>query len=239
MNIELDTQAGLAQHEETFTVTFDDGRSERMRLHDYERVYAIPGLYEALLHDRLKCQGPELLAAALVVEVRQAAANPGDLRILDLGAGNGVLGEELRSRGVATPLVGLDNEPAAGPAAARDRPGLYRDYVTGTLTTVSVPELVAEHGLNCLVGAGAIGVGHIARDEIKAAWAAFPDESWLAITFREDVLMAEGHDLSGFAASLLAGEMGTRVLRLERFRYRLRMSGAPIYYYALVARRMT
>ncbi len=48
------------------------------------------------------------------------------LRVLDLGAGNGVVGEELKKRGVSR-LVGVDIITEAQAATERDRPGVIND----------------------------------------------------------------------------------------------------------------
>lgn len=219
------------------TVRFDDGRVEEMRLHEYGRVYSVPGLYEDVVQRQLACASPSELASALAREVEASGSALSDLRVLDIGAGNGVVGEELRARGLSAPLVGLDNEPEAGAAARRDRPGLYAEYLTGGLEDFSIESLVAEHGLNCMVGAGALGLGHISAESFDAAWRALPRGAWLAVTAAEEVLTPDGGPLADYVAALRRGEHGTEVRYLERFRHRLRMSGEPIYYYALVARR--
>jgi hypothetical protein len=234
---ELDSAPGHEQQEETLTVNFDDGRSETMRLHEYGRVYAVPGLYEDVVQRQLECASPSTLADALVAQVTAAGESPEGLRVLDLGAGNGVVAETLAERGVPAPFVGLDNEPEAELAAERDRPGLYSHYFVGELEQAPLGALVADNGLNAMVGAGALGLGHIPPASFDAAWRTFPPGSWLAITAAEDILDAEGEELAEYVAALRRGEHGTEVLHLKRFRHRLRMSGEPIHYYALVARR--
>lgn len=234
---ELDTSARRGQQEEALTVTFDDGASETMRLHEYGRVYAVPGLYEDVVQRQLECASPSTLADALVAQVTAAGDSLDGLSVLDLGAGNGVVAETLVERGVPAPFVGLDNEPEARLAADRDRPGLYCDYFVGGLEQAPLGALVADNGLNAMVGAGALGLGHIPPASFDAAWRAFPAGSWLAITAGEDILDAEGEELAEYVAALRRGEHGTEVLHLERFRHRLRMSGDPIHYYVLVARR--
>ena len=98
-----------------------DGR--RLRLHDYPALFAVPGLYEAVVQEALRCRAPEVVAALLA-----GAADGAPLRVADLGAGNGVSGEALRAHGL-DPVVALDLLPEARAAALRDRPGLYRDYL--------------------------------------------------------------------------------------------------------------
>jgi hypothetical protein len=234
---ELDQRPGRSQQEERLTVRFDDGRVEEMRLHEYGRVYSVPGLYEDVVQRQLACASPSELAGALAREVEAERASLADLRVLDVGAGNGVVGEELRRHGLRAPLIGLDNEPEAGRAAERDRPGLYADYLTGGLDDFPIASLVEEHALNCLVGAGALGLGHISAASFDAAWRAFPRGSWLAITAPEEVLSADGGPLAEYVAALRKGEHGTDVRHVGRFRHRLRMSGEPIFYCAIVARR--
>lgn len=234
---ELDTSPDRGQQDEALTVTFDDGRRETMRLHEYGRVYAVPGLYEDVVQRQLECASPSTLTDALVAQVEAAGESVDGLHVLDLGAGNGVVAEHLIERGVPAPFIGLDNEPEAKLAADRDRPGLYADYFVGGLEEAPLGELVREHGLNAMVGAGALGLGHIPPASFDSAWRAFPPGSWLAITAGEEILDSEGQELAEYVAALRRGEHDTEVLHLERFQHRLRMSGAPIHYYVLVARR--
>lgn len=236
MKITLHDEPGRAQGDERFTVELPDGRREELRVHDYDKVYAIPGLYEAVVQERLECASPQVLADALTEAVADAGEEVSGLRVLDMGAGNGVVAEALREGGVSAPFVGLDPEPAAAPAAARDRPGLYRHYFTATLDQIRVAEVVAEYELTCLAGAGALGLGHVTRHEIETAWSAFGVGSWLAVTFSEEVLGPEGGELGDFVVAL-QGAADTDVVRLERFRHRLTMSGEELFYHVLVARR--
>ncbi len=233
-SVELDRTTDRTQQEERLTVRWDDGREEEMRLHEYGRVYAVPGLYEEVVQRQLECESPDKLADALIAQ----AGEPASLRVFDVGAGNGVVGEALRSRGVDTPMIGLDAEPEAGPAAARDRPDLYERYLTGGLEEFSIPDLVAEHELNAFVAAGALGFGHITPEVLHDAWTAFPSESWLAVTVPEELLDAGDDPMARYFAELRQGEHGTEVTHVERFRHRLRMSGEPILYDVIVARRM-
>lgn len=225
--VELDTEPGRDQTQESLTVRWADGRAETMRLHEYGRVYAIGGLYEEVVQERLRCLSPALLADRLVAAVAESGEDPAALAALDLGAGNGVVGSELRRAGAGGPLVASDTEPEAEPAAQRDRPGLYAEYAVSDLGALDVAGLIARHGLNCLTGAGALGIGHIPWDLFAATWAAFAPGAWLAVTASEE----------GDAAQRLASEPATQVVHSERFPHRLRMSGEPIFYRLIVARR--
>ena len=238
-DVELDQRQGARQDEEELVVTYADGRSDRMRLHEYDRVYAIPGLYEDVVQEKLQCLSPVTLVTALRAQVQARGEDIAGIRALDVGAGNGVVGEELRAQGFTGTLVGMDLEPAAEPAAARDRPGQYAEYLTGDLTELPLAELVERHRLNAMVGAGALGLGHISAEGFDAAWRTFPPGSWLAVTFAPDVLEPGTDPLADYVDGLRRGEHDTEVLHLEEFTHRLRMSGEPIPYYAMVARRTT
>ncbi len=236
-NVELDQRSGLAQADERLTVIFADGRREHMRLHEYGRVYAVPGLYEEVVQKRLECASPAALSKALVKHVSQCGEDSSALRLLDIGAGNGVVGEELRKLGVNGTFVGMDNESGARDAAERDRGGLYVEYLIGDLAELSISSVVEKHNLTGMVGAGALGLGHVSARDLNATWQQFRPGAWLAVTLPENIVNADRNELSEYIAALRAGEENTEVIEFSRFRHRFRMSGEPIYYYLMVARR--
>ncbi|OPX39683.1 MAG: hypothetical protein B1H13_09225 [Desulfobacteraceae bacterium 4484_190.3] len=58
---------GLDQDEE-FIIMDTGKQSEKIRLHDYKRIYNVPGLYEEALYKRLKCESPQVLCSLLQCE---------------------------------------------------------------------------------------------------------------------------------------------------------------------------
>jgi trans-aconitate methyltransferase len=233
LRIELDETPGRGQDEESFVLHRDDGSRERILLHDYARVYAVPGLYEEVVQHRLGCASPQVLAGTLADAVAAAGESTARLRVLDVGAGNGVVGEELHARG-AQVVAGTDGVGAARDAARRDRPGLYEVYAIAGVDDVPPEQLVADHGLNALTSAGALGIGHVEVSDVARWWGAFPPGSWFAVTVPPDVVDPTGQDLLG---ALGAADPTTRVVRQETFPHRRRMSGAPITYRVVVARK--
>jgi len=233
LQVELDETPGRNQAQESFVLTRDDGSSERIVLHDYARVYAVPGLYEEVVQHRLVCASPQTLAETLADAVAEAGASMADLRVLDIGAGNGVVGEELHARG-AQVIAGTDGVEAARDAARRDRPALYETYAIAGVDEIDVERMVAEHGLNALTSAGALGIGHVEIVDVARWWAAFPPGSWFAVTVPLDVVDPGGEDLLGV---LRAAEPATEVVRQETFPHRRRMSGETITYSVVVARK--
>jgi SAM-dependent methyltransferase len=208
-----------------------------MRLHDYDRVYAVPGLYEEVVQRILCCASPAKIAEVLLSVAALEGREPHLLRVLDLGAGNGLVGEELRARGVVV-LVGTDSTPKARAAAVRDRPGLYASYVVGDLN--GKPELgtlVRELGLNCIVCAGALGLDHIEANSFAELWDLLPAGAMFALTVREDLAQPGASDIGDELAVLGAAGSDTEIVVSGRFRHRLSIAGEPIHYLAIGARK--
>jgi hypothetical protein len=93
---------------------------EIVHLHDYARIYAIPGLYEQIVQELLECRSPQVAVAALTSALGQLRLDPADVVLLDLGAGTGLVGELVAPLGLGG-VVALDLLPqardATGPAS--------------------------------------------------------------------------------------------------------------------------
>ncbi len=237
MDYEVELLPGRDQTEESLVVRHADGTTDRFRLHEYERVYAVPGLYEEVVQHRLESASATILAERLVGCAAAAGVESADLAVFDLGAGNGVSGEELRAHGVSR-LVASDGIAEARDAALRDRPGLYAEYLVGDTDDLPrVGALIEEHALNALVCAGALGLGHITADSFHRLWSRFPPGAWFSVSLHEDLAVAGGSDFGDYLAGFEAREDGGRILVREPFRHRLTMAGEPITYVAIVARK--
>ena len=82
--------------------------------------------------------------------------------MLDLGAGNGMMGEIMKRYGVSR-LVGADIIPEAKAACDRDRPGVYDEYYVADFTHLK-PELeeeISSWSIDCLTSVAALGFGDI------------------------------------------------------------------------------
>ncbi len=237
MDYELEIVPGRDQTEEALVLRYADGTTDRFRLHEYPRVYAVPGLYEEVVQRRLRCASPSMLAGLLVDCAAAAGTAPGDLRVFDLGAGNGVVAEQLRGRGVGT-LVASDNIAAARDAALRDRPGLYAEYLVGDTDDLPrAAELVAEHELNGLVAAGALGLGHISAASFHRLWSAFAAGALFSVSVPENLAQPGASDFGEYLAELDRTPGWGEILVRKRFRHRLSMAGDELHYIAIVARR--
>lgn len=155
---------------ELIEVAFEDGRTERLRIHDYEQVFAVPGLYEEVVQRRLGCRTPDAMAQRLAGAVAQLGWERAAARILDAGAGNGVSGEAFAARGMR-PVIGLDLLPAARAAALRDRPGLYDSYLVADLAALDPEAEAAIRAArpNVLACVGSVGPDHLPAEAVAAA----------------------------------------------------------------------
>jgi predicted TPR repeat methyltransferase len=230
--------AGLDQDVEWCEV-YDGSRWERLRLHDYADIYSRPGLYEHLFYDLLRCTSPQRVVGLLEDVLREAGVCPTRLRALDVGAGNGMVGEELRRLGIET-LIGLDIIPEAAEAAQRDRPMLYDQYLVADLTALSEEDesLLREARLNCLSTVSALGFGDIPAAAFAAAFNLLETPAWLAFNIKETFL--SGDDSTGFCR-LIRAMTDNRIIQIEAYRrysHRLSISGKPLKYVAMTARKL-
>jgi SAM-dependent methyltransferase len=224
----------LDQDEEWCEVIVD-GEARRVRFHDYGEIYAIPGLYEHLFYERLKCQSPGVVGDLLTEAVRAAGQDPATLRVLDLGAGNGIMGEALRHRGFEE-IVGIDISPEAGEAVERDRPGLYAGYHVCDLLSPpgDVRRELEETRFGAMTSVAALGFGDVPPEVFRSAFEHVDDGGWIAFTIKQDFL-GEGDD-TGFDALIAelldSGAIEERGRR--RYRHRLDIHGRPLHYVAIV-----
>src|SRR3954463_15524294 len=212
-----------------------DGRTREIRFHDYHEIYAIPGLYEFLFYERLECCSPQVVCELLEQELRDEDVDPAGLRVLDLGAGNGMVGERLAELG-AEAIVGIDLLPEAAAAAERDRPGIYERYHVLDLTALTAPrrrELRA-HRFNSLVTVAALGFGDIPPLAFAEAFNLVADGGWIAFNIKEHFL--DDGEPTGF--SRLIGkllETGVIDQRAEKvYTHRLATNGDALDYVAIV-----
>jgi predicted TPR repeat methyltransferase len=237
-DIRLPENGDLSQDREFCDVSINGDR-KRIRFHDYDQIFKLPGLYEALFYERLGCCSPSRVAALLDDVLNDFAGNAEQLRVLDLGAGNGMVADELHARGVEQ-IVGIDIIPEARDAARRDRPEVYDDYVVADLTQLprSVEQELKQHEFNCLISVAALGFGDIPASAFAQALDLVQVDGWLAFTIKEEFLHDE--DDSGFArlVSDLNQQRIIQIQALRRFQHRRSVSGEPLYYVAVIARKL-
>jgi SAM-dependent methyltransferase len=212
---------------------------KRIRFHAYREIYDIPGLYERLFYDKLKCVSPRVIRAQLAHVLTERRTEPAELRVLDVGAGNGIVGEELRELGAGA-VFGIDIIEEAAAAAHRDRPEVYDQYLVADLTDLAPDDraTLVEADLNTLTTVAALGFDDVPPRAFAAAFNIISTPGLAAFTIKEDFVTAR--DASGFSELIRRMFMGEIICPLARQRYRHRLSvqGEPLYYVAFVAEKL-
>lgn len=228
----------LAQDEAYFFLETAEGK-KKVRFHDYAEIYRHAGLYEQLFYQRLKCQSPQKVGALLKKTVEESGVSFTQLRVLDVGAGNGMMGEVLMEYGVAR-LVGIDILPEAKHAAERDRPAVYDEYFVVNLTATQPEELIQlqQWHFDCMTTVAALGFGDIPPKAFANAFNLIEENGWIAFNIKETFLSQKDNSgFSTFIKRLILSDY-LNLYHLERYRHRLSIDGIPIYYYAIIGRKM-
>jgi len=210
--------------------------TRRIRFHDYDEIYAIPGLYERLFYDELRCTSPHVVRRLVedTLEDREMPASA--LTVLDVGAGNGMVAEQLDDLGAGS-IVGIDIIEEAAVAAERDRPGLYDDYRVMDLTAPEAEDDAAlrEAGFTCMTTVAALGFGDIPPAAFRQALEYVEPGGLVAFTLRDR--FADDGDASSFGGLVRRlyerGEL--QPIAERRYRHRLSVAGEPLHYVAYVA----
>ena len=232
------SESSNLDQDEAYFYLQGSGGQRKIRFHDYDEIYQVQGLYEQVFYDRLKCSSPGKVTAILESSVRQSQDNFTKLRVLDLGAGNGMMGEELKKHGVSR-LIGVDIIPEAYEATVRDRPGLYDVYYVEDFTELdeAKKEDIASWQCDCMVAVAALGFGDIPTKAFIEAFNIIKAEGWIAFNIKESFF--DTRDESGFSKMIreLIFSKYIDVYHIERYRHRLSIEGEPLYYFAIAGRK--
>lgn len=228
-------QTGVTQDEEWCEVV-DGDNINVVHFHDYANVFGTPGFYDQVFggpDSDLKCISPQVMSGLLRDHLHRLvddddesqgghdgiASNgngngnggptpktPKRLRVLDFGAGNGMIGEEIRalSRSYgdgslaepgATFIVGFDLEPEAKKATERDRPGVYDGYTVADITEY-VKKTPApardEDRYDVLISISALAFGHASAESLLAGASLVRDGGLIVFNLKEGFLDLEG-----------------------------------------------
>jgi SAM-dependent methyltransferase len=227
----------IEQGKEYFILSHE-GRQEKIGFHDYDRIYEIPGLYEHLFYERYRCNSPEVVCGLLKDHLDDPQAPHAPLKVLDIGAGNGMVGEQLLNMG-ADEVVGVDIIEEAAEALERDRPGLYKDYFVADLTDLppDVEQSLAGDDFNCMTVVAALGFDDIPPAAFAQGFNFIQSPGWVAFNIKEDFVCQA--DTSGFCRLIghIEEEGILDVCARRRYRHRFCQDGTPLYYYAVVGRK--
>ncbi len=221
--------------DEEWCVVRLNGEWREIRLHDYDELFSVPGLYERLIYDILKCDSPARIRKLFETELAARGPQAGTLRALDLGAGNGMVGEELADMGVKF-IVGADIIEAAAEATQRDRPGIYANYHVVDMTRLNQSDQseLAGYGFNCLTCVAALGFGDIPTEAFASAYNLIEPGGWIAFNIKSSYLDRDA--TSGFARLIqsLMADKTLEVRKTQRYQHRVGTNRQPIQYTAIV-----
>lgn len=229
------TEPGTLDQDQAYFHLRENGEEVRLRFHDYAEIYRRPGLYEQLFYQRLRCVSPRKARDVLEKVLKDNHVELSSLRVLDLGAGNGMVGELLD----AARVIGVDIVEAAREACERDRPHAYDAYYVTDMSRLDAATAaeMKRWQIDCLTCIAALGFGDIPVPAFGQAFNLVQDGGWAVFNLKETFLHES--DRSGFSR-LVKGLLVSDILEvhhLERYRHRLSIDGRPLFYYVLVGRK--
>ena len=211
---------------------------EKIRLHDYGRIFEIQGLYEKIYTELLECNSPKTVCSMLMDSVNEYSdVEKGSLRILDLGAGNGMAGEEL-SRYNVNKINGIDIEQYAKEATERDRPGIYNKYFVTDLSApdTSVSSELNEMKCNCMTSISNLGFHDIPTQTFVTGFNFIELSGYIAFNIKESFFENTDNEFCQLISYLQ--QSGTlEILQQKKYIHRKSIDGMPLYYLAVVARK--
>ncbi|VAX30980.1 hypothetical protein MNBD_NITROSPIRAE03-1941 [hydrothermal vent metagenome] len=226
------------EQDEVFFYLIEPEGKRKIRFHDYDVIYSMPDLYEQLFYERLKCQSPARISEILKHSLGQSESNLSELRVLDLGAGNGMMGEALKKHGVSR-LIGVDIIDEAQQAVERDRLGVYDAYYVADFCNLNedIHDEIRSWMPDCLTTVAALGFGDIPPKAFLTAFNLIQNEGWVAFNIKETFLYHT--DTSGFSRMIreLIFSKYLDIYHLERYRHRMSLDGKPLYYFGLSGRK--
>lgn len=217
------TEPHQLSQDEAFFCLIENGQEIKYRFHEYGDIYDRPGLYEQLFYHRLKRCSPKKVADILAKVLRNNSVEMTELRVLDLGAGNGMFGEQLQTMDV-TRVIGVDICEEA-----------Y--YVCDLCNPDHTRQDIASWQIDCLSCVAALGFGDISAKAFANAFNIVVPTGWIAFNIKESFLFeSDTSSFSRLVKSLLVSD-ALEIHHLERYRHRISIDGRPLFYYALVGKK--
>lgn len=172
----------------------------------------------------------------------------GPLDILDVAAGNGIVGAELRKQLADKPgirsLIGTDLLESARSAALRDRPSVYDDYIVADLTQQHDSRLPTSSDVVVICAALGPGYGDLPLEAVDGAIALLREGGLLALTVNASSRRADNSSRwESFMVSI--NESGgchwacLEEVARQRYKHRKSVRGEWIEYMALIYRKLT
>ena len=228
----------LNLNDEYFYVEFD-GKEQKIGIHEYEKIYKIPGLYEHIVSRTLKCTSPQVVTELLIEQIHQSGGRLTDQTVLDFGAGVGLVGEIMARKGART-IIGFDIAPEADIAARRDYPGVYEKYYVADICKLN-PALyrqLKDRHFSCLLCVGSLACGHVTGNVFTRAFNLIDSGGWVAFNVLKDFYT--GDRPSGLS-ELIQRMKSSNIFEIKvahEYRHRYLMNGTPVINVAIIGRKL-
>ncbi|MEM9358100.1 MAG: class I SAM-dependent methyltransferase, partial [Pseudomonadota bacterium] len=201
-------------------------------------LYRIPWLYDIALYHKLHCRTPTEMSDVLRTVWAENNVNPQDLRVLELGAGSGAFGYELRNTLNVGRLDAIDICPEASVAAHRDRPALYDAYFVDDLTRLRTETRAAFEAAqyNVVAVASATGWGnHIPIAGFQSGFDVLCSGGWFVFHVKPGDPDPECIELCAWIDELIASKRLEETYRGSHF-HRKSSNGSVISYDVVIGR---
>ncbi len=137
-------------------------------------------------------------------------------------------------------IMDIDILPEAKKATFRDRPEIYDDYLVTNLADMPKKHKIKleEEHFNCLTTVAALGFDDIPPIAFLRALDFIETPGWIAINIKEDFLHED--DTSGFCRLIrqMNREKLMQIQCYRRYRHRISITGKPLYYVAMIAKKL-
>jgi predicted TPR repeat methyltransferase len=237
--VSLPDAAAQNGREAGYCLVEDGGALRQVRFRADSRLWEWPGVYEHLVRNLLRGNAPGAICHLLDRQLRNNHYNPSSLRVIDLGAGNGWMGEELSSLGVEE-IVGVEVTAAAAAAVERDHPDVYRDYLSLDMRRLSEGQRdeLMNYDFNCLVCVDPLAAEEPAANAFTEAFNLIAPDGWAAFHLSSDT--AEGGKDSRFARLIhrIIQSGAMNVATQQRYRHRFSTYGEPLFHVGVIARKV-
>lgn len=192
-DIQLPKTAEYNSAGEEYFFLKENGMERKIMLQDYPTLYNIPHLYEHFVLKYLKYTSPQVLSELLLEQLMQHQTDLVNRKILDIGAGSGMMAKRLKAMGAGS-IIGIDIIEEAKNAALRDCPNVYDNYYAEDLANLQKDTLTILQAQNfdCLVCCSALS--HIPAAAFNTAYNLLATNGWMAINVMKDFWEDKGED---------------------------------------------
>ena len=222
----------VSQGQESLIVEIE-GKVEEIRLQDYDRIYRIPWLYDRIF-ELLGYNSPAAICEAFSKLLIKQGISPSELRVLELGAGSGIVGGHLKKMGVGY-LTGIDILNSAKEAVQRDKPGLYEKYYAVDLTQLpeQIEQELKSQQYNSMVVVSATGWDHISVAGLEKALEILVPGAWVIYHTKRK----QNDNSHGVSVKWIDQMIDSRRIKLqlqEPCFHRYSINKEPIYYEIII-----